>query len=459
MEILRSWGIQDEVERAGMPREDVLAVGVGTSLSAGDYLRKAAAIAEDAAQSPTYTYLCSQDVLEVILRRVAASAADVRFGTTMTDLRIDRDGVVATVVAGGVATQVRARYLIAADGGRSAIRERLGIAVEGPPRSATWSASCSTPTSTSCPPAAAPPSPSSAAPRAARSRRSTTAVAGSCRPGTTPPGRQRRRLHRGVLPGRRTFGDRHPRPPGRHRRRDALAPAGRGRRRVRQGPRLPGRGRRPRGHPAGRVRHELRHPGRAQPGLEAGRRPARRGRPATAGHLRGGTPPDRCAHRGREPGQRHDHVPDDGRAAVHARGHRAAGGAARVGGTGAGLPLRLGRRHPGRHAGARAGRSVPDVRADRPPGPPRPARLGVPRCVHARPARPGVHPAHRAGQRMGGGVAGVGGEGRGDRLGGVGRGVRRRHRKARSWSAPTAMSAGGPAAPTTPNWRRRSTSS
>ncbi|TKK84018.1 2-polyprenyl-6-methoxyphenol hydroxylase [Herbidospora galbida] len=133
MEILRSWGIQDEVERAGMPREDVLAVGVGTSLSAGDYLRKAAAIAEDAAQSPTYTYLCSQDVLEVILRRVAESAADVRFGTTMTDLRIDRDGVLATVVAGGVATRVRARYLIAADGGRSAIRERLGIAMEGPP--------------------------------------------------------------------------------------------------------------------------------------------------------------------------------------------------------------------------------------------------------------------------------------------------------------------------------------
>nr|WP_062330437.1 FAD-dependent monooxygenase [Herbidospora sakaeratensis] len=133
MEILRSWGVQDEVERAGMPREDVLAVGVGTSLSAGDYLRKAAAIAADAAQSPTYTYLCSQDLLEVIMRRVAESAADVRFGATMTDLRIERDGVEATVVSGGVATRVRARYLIAADGGRSTIRERLGIAVEGPP--------------------------------------------------------------------------------------------------------------------------------------------------------------------------------------------------------------------------------------------------------------------------------------------------------------------------------------
>ncbi|GAA1007877.1 FAD-dependent oxidoreductase [Acrocarpospora pleiomorpha] len=133
MEILRAWGIQEEVERAGMPREDVLAVGVGTSLSADDYLRKAAAIAEDAAQSPTYTYLCSQDILEVIIRRVAESAGDVRFDTTLTDLCVDPGGVEAVVESGGVATRVEARYLIAADGGRSGIRERLGIAVEGPP--------------------------------------------------------------------------------------------------------------------------------------------------------------------------------------------------------------------------------------------------------------------------------------------------------------------------------------
>ncbi|WP_246238467.1 FAD-dependent monooxygenase [Acrocarpospora corrugata] len=133
MEILRAWGLQDEVERAGMPREDVLAVGVGTSLSAPDYLRKAAAIAEDAAQSPTYTYLCSQDILEVIMRGVAESASDVRFGTTMTDLRVGPDGVEAVVESGGVATRVRARYLIAADGARSGIRDRLGIAVTGPP--------------------------------------------------------------------------------------------------------------------------------------------------------------------------------------------------------------------------------------------------------------------------------------------------------------------------------------
>ncbi|MEV1240313.1 FAD-dependent monooxygenase [Nonomuraea sp. NPDC049750] len=165
MEIFRSWGIAEEVEGAGMPREDVLAVGVGTSLASDDFVRAAAAIDRDAPQSPTYTYLCSQDILEVILRRVAEShpRSDVRFATAMTDLRVTADGVEATIEPTAASTTgpaagprtgqapdpmtepeswngdgdgpmlVRARYLVAADGSRSGIRDRLGIEVVGPP--------------------------------------------------------------------------------------------------------------------------------------------------------------------------------------------------------------------------------------------------------------------------------------------------------------------------------------
>ncbi|WP_433511969.1 FAD-dependent monooxygenase [Nonomuraea sp. CA-143628] len=139
MEIFRSWGIAEEVEGAGMPREDVLAVGVGTSLASDDFVRAAAAIDRDAPQSPTYTYLCSQDILEVILRRVAEShpRSDVRFATAMTDLRVTADGVEATIEPTAASDSgpvlVRARYLVAADGSRSGIRERLGIEVVGPP--------------------------------------------------------------------------------------------------------------------------------------------------------------------------------------------------------------------------------------------------------------------------------------------------------------------------------------
>ncbi|MFI6507592.1 FAD-dependent oxidoreductase [Streptosporangium sp. NPDC050855] len=147
MEILRGWGVHDEVERTGMPREDYLAVGVGSSLTADDFVRSAAELERDAPQSPTYTFLCAQDRLEVILRRLAESRpeADVWFGATMTGMSATADGVTATVRRTGDGTTtgmnatadgetvVRCRYLVAADGSRSGVREDLGIAVEGPP--------------------------------------------------------------------------------------------------------------------------------------------------------------------------------------------------------------------------------------------------------------------------------------------------------------------------------------
>lgn len=135
MEIFRSWGIQDEVERAGMPREEFLAVGVGSSLMADDFVRSAAELPRDAPQSPTYTFLCSQDLLEVILRRLAENpdTADIRFGATMTSLREADGGAEAVVSEQGRETLVRCRYVVAADGSRSGVREQLGIKTEGPP--------------------------------------------------------------------------------------------------------------------------------------------------------------------------------------------------------------------------------------------------------------------------------------------------------------------------------------
>lgn len=135
MELLRSWGLQDEVERAGLPREDSLAVGVGTSLTADDFHRETAPIAADAPQSPTYAYICAQDELEVILKRTAETlpGADVRFATTMTAFSQDGDGVSATIESSGATAEVRSAYVIAADGARSSIRERLAIGVDGPP--------------------------------------------------------------------------------------------------------------------------------------------------------------------------------------------------------------------------------------------------------------------------------------------------------------------------------------
>lgn len=51
----------------------------------------------------------------------------------MSELTVDEDGVTATISSEEGEKQVRARYVVAADGSRSGVRESLGVAVEGPP--------------------------------------------------------------------------------------------------------------------------------------------------------------------------------------------------------------------------------------------------------------------------------------------------------------------------------------
>lgn len=76
-----------------------------------------------------------QDRLEILLRDEARGlGADVRYSTELTSLEQGADGVTAVVTdrTSGEELTVRADYVIAADGGNSPIRERLGIAVDGP---------------------------------------------------------------------------------------------------------------------------------------------------------------------------------------------------------------------------------------------------------------------------------------------------------------------------------------
>jgi len=77
---------------------------------------------------------CSQDILEPVLRHRAETAdpGRLRFGTALRELSCDADGVTATIEdAEGRGEQVRARYLIAADGSQSRIRQQLGIGRRG----------------------------------------------------------------------------------------------------------------------------------------------------------------------------------------------------------------------------------------------------------------------------------------------------------------------------------------
>lgn len=74
---------------------------------------------------------------EILRDRLASLGAEVELGVQLTDFTQDADGVTATLVTGGTAETVRARYLVGADGGRSTVRKRLGIAFPGETDEAT----------------------------------------------------------------------------------------------------------------------------------------------------------------------------------------------------------------------------------------------------------------------------------------------------------------------------------
>jgi putative polyketide hydroxylase len=83
-------------------------------------------------ESPVIGVLTSQDRLEPTL--LAAAATPVRFGVELIDLTEEAESVVATLGdhEGGEQTRVRARYVLAADGANSTVRQRLGIDTIGP---------------------------------------------------------------------------------------------------------------------------------------------------------------------------------------------------------------------------------------------------------------------------------------------------------------------------------------
>ena len=84
--------------------------------------------------SPAQMTRAGQDRVEPILRRHAeALGADIRYSTELHEFVQDERGVTATLRdrRTGVESTVRADYLVAADGNRSPIRERLGIGRHG----------------------------------------------------------------------------------------------------------------------------------------------------------------------------------------------------------------------------------------------------------------------------------------------------------------------------------------
>ncbi len=84
--------------------------------------------------SATIRLFITQSLLEPLLKQRALElGAELRFGTELIACEQDSDGVTATIRDRGTekTESVRARYLVAADGARSVLRERLGINMLG----------------------------------------------------------------------------------------------------------------------------------------------------------------------------------------------------------------------------------------------------------------------------------------------------------------------------------------
>lgn len=140
MELLRLAGIAEDVQRVTDHRgakghfttrvaKTVRGEVLGTFEEGFEHL-----VATTAPCSPLPWALAWQDQLEPLMRaRAQQDGALIRFGTALVSWEQDADGVTAVLRdrQSDAETTVRARYLVAADGDRSPVREGLGIARHG----------------------------------------------------------------------------------------------------------------------------------------------------------------------------------------------------------------------------------------------------------------------------------------------------------------------------------------
>ena len=142
MEVFRDMGIEDRVNEQSIRMTEVGSGVMATSLTGLEIARYACygagddQMSEFTAASPCGMMNIPQNLLEIILyTRLSELGGEVSFYQEVIDITQDTDNVYATVR--GRHTQstysIKARFVVAADGGRSFVAEKLGISFEGQP--------------------------------------------------------------------------------------------------------------------------------------------------------------------------------------------------------------------------------------------------------------------------------------------------------------------------------------
>jgi putative polyketide hydroxylase len=136
MELLRSWGLEDEIKAGGMPEVEWLALVTETLADAdrGELATLGLPTKEQAAVlSPTAPLCAPQHHMEaVLLAHARAFGVEVAFGQKVLRVDVGDEGTEALIQDGESSRVVNARYVIGADGAHSIVRSALGIDMAGP---------------------------------------------------------------------------------------------------------------------------------------------------------------------------------------------------------------------------------------------------------------------------------------------------------------------------------------
>jgi 2-polyprenyl-6-methoxyphenol hydroxylase-like FAD-dependent oxidoreductase len=128
VEGLEKLGIREEVEKTGFPKQDYTYLVHRT----GERIDFSLEVLNGRTPYPYNLHLGQHRLAQIALRRLSDSAhVSVHFNTRLTGLTQDADGVTLQVMTPNGAEEMRAKWVVGADGAASTVRRQLGLDFAG----------------------------------------------------------------------------------------------------------------------------------------------------------------------------------------------------------------------------------------------------------------------------------------------------------------------------------------
>src|SRR5271167_4211561 len=125
---LKRLGILEEAEAAGVRKQDYTYLVKRT----GERIGYSMKILEERTPHPYNLHLGQHQLADIAMRRLKTfSNATIRFGTRLQGLRQDAAGATLSLGSGSETTELRASWVIGADGAASTVRRLLGLSFDG----------------------------------------------------------------------------------------------------------------------------------------------------------------------------------------------------------------------------------------------------------------------------------------------------------------------------------------